>query len=71
VRYGDWLKAHLEAEFAKLAGHVFGGGVGLGRAAGAWSDILGEVGDLAVGIVVIERGGFDGGKLLQKERREI
>ena len=71
VRDGDGLEANLEAELAKFGGDVFGGGGGLERAGGAGSDVLGEVGELAVGVVVIQRGGFDGGKLLQKKRREI
>ena len=32
VRHGDRLEADIEAEVAKLFGHVFGGGAGLGRA---------------------------------------
>jgi hypothetical protein len=71
VRGGDRLKPDFEAEFAEFAGDVFGGAASLRRAAGARSDIFGEVSELAVGEVVIERGGFDGGKLLEKERREI
>ena len=71
VRDGDWLEADIEAELAKFFGYVFGGSAGLGRPGGARSDVLGEVSELAVAVVVIERGGFDGGKLLQKKRREI
>jgi hypothetical protein len=71
VRHGDGLKADIEAEVAKLFGYVFGGGAGLGRPGGAWSDVLGEVCELAIAVVVTERGGFDGGKLLQEKRREI
>ena len=71
VRHDDRLEADLEAKLAKFGGDIFGGGAGLGRAAGARSDIFGEVSELAVGVVVVERGSFDGGKLLQEKRREI
>ena len=71
VRDGDGLEADIEAEVAKFFGYVFGSGAGLGRPGGAGSDVLGEVSEFAVGVVVVQRGGFDGGKLLQKKRREI
>jgi hypothetical protein len=71
VRHHDLLEANFEAQLAKFRGYILGGSTGLGRTAGARSYVLGEVGDLAVGIIVIQRGGFDGGKLLQKERREV
>ena len=32
---------------------------------------FGKVGELTVGVVVIQRSSFDGGELLQKQRREI
>ena len=56
---------------AKLFGYVFGRGAGLERPGGAWADVLGEVSEFAVAVVVIQRGSFNGGKLLQKKRREI
>ena len=71
VRHGDGLEADIEAEVAKFFGYVFCSGAGLGRAGGAGSDVLGEVREFAVGVVVVQRSGFDGGKLLQKKRREI
>jgi hypothetical protein len=64
VLHGDGLEADFKAEMAKLFGYVFGGRAGLGRPGGAGSDVLGEVRELAVAIVVAERGGFYGGKLL-------
>jgi hypothetical protein len=71
VRHRDGLKADFEAELAKFGGHVFGGGVGLRRTAGARSNVFGKVGELTVSVVVIQRSSFDGGELLQKERREV
>jgi hypothetical protein len=71
VRHGDFLETHFQAEPAQFRGDVFGGSAGLGRAAGARSDILGQVRELAVGIFVIERGGFNGGKLLQEQWRKV
>ena len=69
--HGDRLEANLEAQLAKLGRNVFRRRMGLRRSAGSRSDIFRQVGDLSVGVVVIQRGCLYGGKLLQKQRREI
>jgi hypothetical protein len=71
VRDYDLLEADFEAQLAEFGGDVFGGSRRLRRTCGASSNVFGEVSELAVGVVVIERGGFDGGKLLEEEWREI
>ena len=67
VRNRDWLEADVETELAKFGGDIFGGSTGLGRTGGARSDVLGQVGELAVGVIVIQGSGFDGGELLEKK----
>ena len=71
MRDGDLLQGDFEAQLAQFGGHVFGGGASLRRAGEARSDVFGEVGELAVGVVVVERGGLYRRELLEKQWRKI
>ena len=64
VGNGDRLETDFQAQLAKFAGDVLRGGGGLGRTGSAGSDICREVRQFTVGVVVVERSGFDGGELL-------
>ena len=59
-----WLKVNIEAEFAHLGGHVFGGGLGLRRSGGARADVLGQVRELMPGVVAGESGVAHGLQLI-------
>ena len=59
-----WLKVNVEAEFAHLGGHVFGGGLSLRRSGGAWTDVLGQVLELMPGVVAGESGIAQGLQLI-------
>src|ERR1700691_2089636 len=71
MRDGGRVQANFEAQLPKCGGDILGGDVSLQRTAGTRSNVFGEMGELAVGVVVIESGGFDGGKLLQENWREV
>ena len=73
---GAWdcsaLPSHFALKEALISAQMqSNGGFGLQRSGGARADVLGQVRELAVGVVVGQRGRLDGGEFLEQLRREV
>ena len=56
MRNFDFLQADLKSQLPQFIGDILDGSRSLGGADGPWTDVVGKVGELPVGVVIGERG---------------
>src|SRR5207248_2632043 len=71
VRHFDFFELYLQPKLTELAGDIIDGRFGLSGTSRPGADFFGKVRQLAVGVIVVQSGGFDGGQLIEQLRRKV
>ena len=71
VRHFHFLKMNVQPQLSQLRRNIFHRSLSLGRAAGARSDVLGQMGKLPVRIIIRQGGGLDRRYFFQQLRGKV